>query len=229
MVMKKNLLFVLLISIIFIGWCDILCEKTEEKITETLWGRTCVWKWVYKIEWYANCKTTDWWSYAWDIRWHKFNWKWKLTTPDWEIQDGYFYNWDFVAGKVSFSNGNASKWLRIPNDKWGSTLESWKTFTKNNWQILIWDFDENWYLKYWMNSLNWSIVVGEFKNGWIYNWYLAFSNGCHLVSKWNIREITRTITNTVYRNNWIQLSNPLWDLYALWGKYNPYTVQLELK
>lgn len=226
--MKKIFMFWLIIPLILLLWCDNLCNKTEREITETFWSRTCAWKWVDKIEWYATCKTTDWWSYFWDVRWHDFNWKWKLITSNWETQDGYFYNWSFIAGKVSFSNGDATKWLRTIIDNWTSMLEFWKNFSKKTWKIMIWDFD-NWYLTYWMSSENWKTMAGEFRQWGLYNWYISVNNWCAMASNWNLREITRTITNTVYRNNGIQLSNPLGDLYKLWGKYNPYTVQLELK
>jgi len=222
---KLQFLYFLCAVLLFLTWCDEFCDTSTKKITETIWNWTCVWQWVDKIEWQANCKTQDWWTYVWDVWWHNFNWKWKLITSNWEIRDGYFYNWSFIAGKVSFSNGDALKWLRTIIDNWASILESWKMFNKNSWVTIIWDFDENFNLKYWMKSYNWFMTaVWEFRDWDIYNWYISFDDSCWTVSNWNIKETTKTVTNTVYRNNWLTSS-----LGKQWTVLNPYVVNVNVK
>ena len=172
--------------------------------------------------------------YNWDVWGSTFNWQWKLVTPDWEIQEWYFYNWKFRAGKVTKPNGDSVKWLWTKKDENTSTLELWKVFHKDNWNIELWDFN-NWYLSYWMRYT----ILNQIEAYWVWkfiewslnDWYMTFPYWCWKLINWNAEEITRTVTNTVYRNDWVQLSksNPLWDFYKLWSKYNPYTVQLELK
>lgn len=236
--MKKIFMFLLIIPLTLLLWCDNLCNKTEMEITETFWSRTCKWQWIDKIEGYAECISSSWDTYKWDVRWHNFNWKWIRINSNWDTIDWYFYEWFFIAWKVNWANGDSTKWMRAPQWSW-SRFEFWKRFRKNDWQILLWDFDENWDLKYWMISFNWNISAWEFKNqlykwfnwliNWLYNWYISSNVACFKATNWNVSEITKTITNTVYRNNWIQLSNPLGDFYKLWSQYNPYTVKLELE
>lgn len=231
--MKKKFILIMILFSLLLSWCSELSNQSPRSITENIWSRTCTWKWVDKIEWYATCRTTDWWSYVWDIRWHKFNGKWKLITSDWETQDGYFYNWNIIAGKVTKNNGNAIKWLRRNTSGDANTLELWKIFQKN-WDIRLWEFDIEWNFTYWLyytNILNTSAyVVGKFQGNTLKTeLYFIATDWCAKFSNWEYKEITRTITNTVYKNNWIQLSNPLGDFYKLWSQYNPYTVKLELK
>lgn len=222
--MRKFLLFWMLLFVILLAWCD----TPVTTVTEYIWNWTCVWQWrLREIEWYANCKRSDWWSYEWDIWGSAFNWKWKLVTSEWEIQDWYFYNWMMVAGKVTWGNGNSWKWL------WGENwhVELWKFFYKSNWTIQIWEFDSNWDLSYWMNKTTspefWEIFyLWNFKYGFPYNWYITTSQGCSIAINWNISEVTRTITNTVYKNvgiNWLNRLN------QLGSKLNPYNVNVTIK
>lgn len=241
--MKKIFMFLLIIPLTLLLWCDNLCNKTEREITESFWNitfRTCKWQWIDKIEGYAECVSSSWDTYKWDVRWHNLNWKWIRINSNWDTLDWYFYKWFFIAWKVNWKNGDATKWMWTPQWSW-SRIELWKIFMKSNWHILLWDFDENWNLSYWMKEYNGTFYVWDFNYNifdiyntkYTYNWYGVNNNWCSKVINWEPTEITRivtkTITNTVYRNNWIQLSNPLGDFYKLWSQYNPYTVKLELK
>lgn len=205
-----------------------------EGITEHIWDWTCKWKWMnWKIQWTASCTKSDWSKYDWDVWNGKFNWKWIKVTENWGTEDGYFYNWWFIAWKITRSNGDSVKWLRMEknNDTW--TLEVWKIFYKDNWAIKLWDFDINWNLSYWMlygvyNGTEFYSVWNLANNN---NEYIVTPSGCAKIINWNVQEITRTVTNTVYANSRIQLwsSSAFWDLYKLWGKYNPYTVNLNIQ
>lgn len=222
--MKKLLFLLVLFSVFFISWCDIPVTM----VTEYLWSWICVWQWnFWEIKWYANCKTSDWWTYNWDVWWHAFHWKWKLTTSGWQIQDWYFNNWDFVAWKVTFENGNSGKWLWSEN--W--YVELWKFFYKNNWNIEFWEYDSNWNISYWMRQATISelgevLNVWNFKNNNLYNWYINVSKWCFRVINWNLTEITRTVTNTVYRDMWVSW---LSRLTQLWSIFNPYNVNVTIK
>ena len=206
----------------------------EEEVTEHIWDWTCKWKWMnWKIQWIASCTKSDWSKYDGDVWNGKFNWKWIKVTENGGIEDGYFYNWRFIAWKITRSNGDSVKWLRMEknNDTW--TLEVWKIFYKDNWAIKLWDFDINWNLSYWMlygvyNGTEFYSVWNLANNN---NEYIVTPSGCAKIINWNVQEITRTVTNTVYANNRIQLwsSSAFWDLYKLWGKYNPYTVNLNIQ
>ena len=246
-----------IILIIFVVWiiCFIVCylifwnkikhlqsenSKLQRQITETpnkkeiteyIWSWTCVWEWEYQIEWYAKCNTSDWWSYIWDVRWHSLNWKWVLTTPEWDLSDWYFYNWNFVAWKISKSNWDAVKWLRVKKDENTITLDIWKIFRKNSGNIELWDFDISWNLSYWMKytviANVWAYRVWEYKQWNIVNWYMIFPNWCWKFANGNATEITRTITNTIYTNNVINTpKNILWEP---WSITNPYRVELTVK
>jgi len=157
--MKKIFMFLLIIPLTLLLWCDNLCNKTEREITETIWNRTCTWEWVDKIEWYATCFSTIWSSYEWDVRWHKLHWKWKVVKKDWTIFEWYFNEWYFIAWKITYENGDAIRWLWSPSwldNYWRSIskLELWKRFTKIDWSIELGEFDNNDNLKYWMKEYN---------------------------------------------------------------------------
>lgn len=190
--------------------------------------------WIDKIEGAATCSNPSWSSYKWDIRWHKFNWRWTLVYKDWGVQEWYFYNWKFVAWKITHSNGDSAKWLWREKDENTLTLELWKSFRKSDGKTELGDF-ENSRLSYWMRYLvlQWieSYRAWNFSDWDIFNWYMIFPYWCGKFTNWNAEEITRTVTNTVYRDNGMQLSNknPLWDYYSLWGKGNPYNVTVEFK
>ena len=219
----------LCLSIILLSWCTELCNKSEKTITETFWirtVRTCVWTWVDKIEWYAECTSLSWHVYNWDVRWSHFNWKWKLTTSNWVIQEWYFYNWYFVAWKQTESNGNATKWLWSLQSG-NRTLEFWKEFRKSDWTIWLWDFDDNWQITYWLiyrNVLSYPIYFVGNSSPTKKDWYFVSSIWCakYWPDGW-FKEITRTVTNTVYRNIWRTNTNNLWTLL------NPYVVNLNVK
>ena len=215
---------------------EILNLTTETTVIEKIWDITCVWSWEKdEIKWQAICTYTwnNWWVYSWDFYNHTMNWLWKVEYNNGNIREWYFYNRAIVAWKISENNWDAIKWLWTWDEDGVHSLEMWKIFTKSNGAIRMWDFQDG-ELSYWMFYFNieWieNYTLGKFNNWDIIpnDWYFITSNWCAKLSNWNAKEITRTITNTVYRNN-IKLDSPLWDFYKLWSKYNPYTVQLELK
>ena len=136
--MKKICILSLFFSLIFIVWCNVLWNKSEKEVTEIIWSRNCTWKWVNKIEWYANCTTTDGWRHVWDVWGHNFNWKWERSDPNWGVLEWYFYNWQFVAWKVT-KNWISEKWLRKSVDGSSVVLELGKRYKW--WNISLWEFD----------------------------------------------------------------------------------------
>ena len=235
----KKIYFIGMLSLLVLSllWCDNLCNKTEREITETFWNRTCTWKWVDKIEWYATCFSTIWSSYEWDVRWHKLHWKWKAVKKDWTIFEWYFNEWYFIAWKITYENGDAIRWLWSPSwldNYWGliSKLELWKRFTKINWSIELGEFDNNDNLKYWMKEYNGTFYVWDFNynifdiynTNYTYNWYGVNNNWCSKVLNWIPTDITRTVANTVYRNIWFKSA-----LSQQWTVLNPYVVNLNVK
>lgn len=242
---RKTAYTLLYISIAFLlAWCN-SWDKSTKEITETIWNRTCTWKWVDKIEWYTTCFSTIWSSYEWDVRWHKLHWKWKVVKKDWTIFEWYFNEWYFIAWKITYKNGDAIRWLWSPllNKDWESKLELWKRFTKIDWSIELGEFDNNDNLKYWMKEYNDTFYVWDFKffitsniedlnnafnTKYIYNWYVVNNNWCSKVSNRKptdiTRTVTKTITNTVYRNIWFKSA-----LSQQWTILNPYVVNLRIK
>ena len=224
--MKKICILSLFFSLIFIVWCNVLWNKSEKEVTEIIWSRNCTWKWVNKIEWYANCTTTDGWRHVWDVWGHNFNWKWERSDPNWGVLEWYFYNWQFVAWKVT-KNWISEKWLRKSVDGSSVVLELGKRYKW--WNISLWEFDNEWNLSYglyYVNIPQEGFMYFVWKNE---DWYFVLPSWCARILNWKVQEITRTVTNTVYRDNWIQLSSALWDFYTLWSKYNPYTINLNFK
>ena len=234
--MKKSIIICCIFTILMLTWCDTSCNNDSVKeITETIqdrkWDRTCVWSWINKIEWLAKCKNSKWDYYEWDMRWNKFNWKGKLTYLDWESHEWYFYNWWIVAWKITKNNGDTTKGIYRGKRDW-VWLEFWKIFTKSNWNIKLWDFDAWWNITYWLIQNDSTYYVGKFfqkiwdplRTNKIKDGYVVNSQWCSLFSNWDIKDITKTVTNTVYGNIWFKSA-----LSQQWTILNPYVVNLRIK
>lgn len=229
----------------------ILSLTTEMTVVETIWDMTCIWSWVnWEIRWHANC-TYSWFNsklYSGDIYNHNLNWygvididnkDWLMYTTTWKsiLQEWLFYNWVLVAW---LDNENYKKGVRIEKDNWLS-LSLWKTNTFFEWEI--WEFDENWYLKYWyswvadldsldsldLDSSKLWYYVWEFNNWALSDWYLVGPWWCKKYINGVMTDVTKTVTNTVYRNNPIDITKGLVPINPLWSQSNPYNVKIELK
>lgn len=205
---------------------EILDLTTETTVIETIWDMTCVWSWVNgEIRWHATC-TYSWFNsklYSGSFYNHNLNWYWIVDIDHQELnedsalilrdilQEWYFYNWKLKIWKI-----------------WGGIL------------FEIWFFEDDWNLRQWMREFFWGYDVWDFVWWVLFNWYsinsINFKDNPSWCKEYKngvatdiTKTVTKTVTNTVYRNNNIKLDSPLWDFYKLWSKYNPYTVQLELK
>lgn len=221
--MKKTFILILICSLFLITWCEELCDNSITNITEYIWDWICVWKWtLWEIKWYANCKTSDGWTYSWDIWWHTFHWKWKIITSDWEIQDWYFYNWNFVAWKFTNKNGDSYKWLWKSRNDGSIVIELWKGY--HGWVTEYWDFDNNWSISFWVryyNSVDWYLIWDIWKNS---NLYFVYKDWCASINNWSVKEITRAGS---YGNIWFE--SGLSRLSQPWSIMNPYRVNVTIK
>ena len=223
---------------------EVLKLTTESIVVEKVWDMTCIWSWVnWEIRWHANC-TYSWFNsklYSGDIYNHNLNWygiididnkDWLTYTTTWKfiLQEWLFYNWVLVAW---LDNENYKRGVRIEKDNWLS-LSLWETNTFFEWEI--WEFNENWYLKYWTkysmvtdgSNSDLQYYVWQFNNWVLSNWYLVNPWWCKKYKNGVITDITKTVTNTVYRNN-IDITKGLVPINPLWSQSNPYNVKIELK